>query len=234
MRRSATTGVLLAIVLALGPAAAPARAATLAVDRPCYRAGPPGGPNGQLVALRGDGFTPGAQVTLTLGGAALQPPLTADAAGAVAGSFRAPSLGADHFAAVRTLNASDGANQAAVPVVLRRLAAGFRPGELGSARQRVRFQVYGFGARLAELGRAPTAPIYQHVIDPSGRRRATFLLGRPSGPCGDLSTAPRPALPFRRLTAGLWRYVFTTRVRYSPRSDPRALVGLRMRLIFRR
>ncbi|HVE69320.1 MAG TPA: hypothetical protein VNB64_12135 [Solirubrobacteraceae bacterium] len=232
MRRSAITGALLALVLAA--AAAPAGAATLTVDRPCYRAGPPGGFNGQTVALTGSGFTPNSQVTLTLGGEALQPPLTSDGAGAVAGSFPAPSLAGRRFGATRTLSASDGANQAGVPVVLRRLAADFLPGDVGSPRQRVRFYVYGFGARLAELGRSTAQPVYQHVLDPAGRRRATFLLGRPRGPCGDLRTAPRSALPFRRLNAGLWRFVFTTRVRYSARSDPQAFVGLRLRLIFRR
>jgi hypothetical protein len=160
--------------------------------------------------------------------------LTADASGAVAGRFQAPSLAAGQFRSTRSLTARESAgNLAAAPVELRRLAADFLPSSGNPLRLRVRFFVYGFGPLLSARNLPVSQPVYEHVFDPAGRRRATFLVGRTSGPCGDLRTGVRRILPFRRVANGRWRFVFTTKVRYSARSVPVAAVGFIVRTVFR-
>ena len=233
MRRSRPIlAVLAASVAVLAPAGA-ARAAGLALDRGCYLAKQPGLPNGQRVAVRGDGFTPGAQVSFALSGTALGS-LTASPEGTVAGHFQAPGLGsATVFRGRRILTARDGTNQAATPVELRRLAADFIPSSGNPLSLRVRFYVYGFGPLLAALNRSTGQPVYEHVFDPAGRRRGTFFAGYTTGACADLRTTRRRILPFRPVTNGRWRFVFTTSARYSARSVPRASVGFIVRTVFR-
>jgi hypothetical protein len=229
MRRSATILVLTAALLA---AAAPAGAATLSLDHGCYLARQPALPNGQTIAVQGAGFAPGASVDFALGSTQLGA-LTADANGAVAGRFQAPSLAASQFRSTRTLTASDGTNQGTAAVELRRLAADFLPSAGNPLRLRVRFFVYGFGPVLTALNVPTRQPVYEHVLDPSGRRRATFLVGHAGGPCGDLRTTPRRILPFRTTRNGRWRFVFTTKLRYSARSTPAVSVGFIVRTVFR-
>ena len=231
MRRSAST--LAGLVLAAAASAPAAHAATLALDRGCYLAKQAGLPNGQTIGVRGDGYTPNAQVNFTLGTTAIGP-LTATPAGAVAGQFQAPALAGDtQFKATRTLTATDGTNQATVPVELRRLAADFLPSAGNPRSLRVRFYVYGFGPLLAVQGKSTGQPVYEHLFDPSGRRRATIAVGRTSGPCGDMRTTRRRILPFRTVRNGRWRFVFTTKRVYSRRSAPLAAVGFIVRTVFR-
>jgi hypothetical protein len=213
-------------------AAAPAPAATLNLDRGCYLARQPGLPNGQTIAVRGAGFTPGSEVRFALGATALGA-LTADPSGVVGGQFQAPALATTQFRSTRTLSATDGANQGATTVELRRLAADFLPSSGNPLRLRVRFFVYGFGPVLTARNLPTSQPVYEHVLDPAGRRRATFFAGRTSGPCGDLRTTVRRILPFRIVGNGRWRFVFTTKPIYSARSLPIASVGFIVRTIFR-
>jgi hypothetical protein len=231
MRRRACT--LVPLGLALAAFAAPAGAATLTFDRPCYLAKQPRLPNGQTINVRGEGFAPSQPVTFTLGSTSLGS-LNADAAGGVSGRFQPPSLdGRTQFWATPTLTANDGANQAAGPVELRSMAADFVPSN-GPPSMRVRFYVYGFGPLLATRGLPTAQRVYEHVLDPDGTLRATFAVGRTSGPCGDLVTARRRILPFRTVADGRWRFVFTTRRRYSARSQPAASVAFKIRTVFRR
>jgi hypothetical protein len=231
MRRRACT--LVPLGLALAAFAAPAGAATLTLDRPCYLAKQPRLPNGQTINVRGEGFAPGQPVNFTLGSTSLGT-LNADAAGSVSGHFQPPSLGGPtQFRAAPALTAGDGTNQAAVPVELRQMAADFLPAQ-GSPRMKVRFYVYGFGPLLAARGLPAAQPVYEHVIDPQGTLQATFAVGRTRGPCGDLVTARRRILPFRTVADGRWRFVFTTQRRYSARSQPAASVAFRIRTVFRR
>lgn len=231
MRRSAPTLAVLA--LALGASAPAAGAATLALDRGCYLTKQAGLPNGQAIGVRGEGYTPNAQVSFSLGSSSLGS-LTASPAGSVAGSFQAPALaGTTQFKARRTLTATDGTNQGTVAVELRRLAADFLPSVGNPRALRVRFYVYGFGPLLTVQGLSTSQPVYEHIFDPSGKRRATILVGRTSGPCGDMRTTKRRILPFRTVRNGAWRFVFTTKRRYSRRSSPAAGVGFFVRTIFR-
>ncbi|MDQ4040808.1 MAG: hypothetical protein M3141_03565 [Actinomycetota bacterium] len=230
MRRSAMTLVGLAL-LAAAPGAA--GAATLTLDHGCYLAKQPRLPSGQTIVVRAEGFAPDAPVTFRLGAT---PVLTvnADAAGAATGQFAAPSLGSPSvFRATRTLTASDGAVQASTALELRQLAADFLPSRGNPRTLRVRFYVYGFGPLLTALGRRTSQRVYEHVFDPRGRRRVTTLVGRTSGPCGDLRTTRRRILPFRRVRDGRWRFVFTTSPRYSRNSAPLASIGFIVTTVFR-
>jgi hypothetical protein len=227
MRRA----LLIAAVAALTAAAAPAAgAATLTLDRGCYLAAQTGLPNGQAIVVRGEGFAPFANVTFSISGRAIGN-TTANAAGAFATRFNAPGLAGGQFKATRTLAVSDGTNQATAVLNLRRLAADFLPSTGNPARLRVRFYVYGFGPLLTIQNLSTSQPVYEHVFDPRGRRRATYLVGRTSGDCGDLRTTRRRILPFPPMN-GRWRFVFTTKRRYSRNSTPAAAVGFIVRTVF--
>jgi hypothetical protein len=230
VRRSASTLVLLAALAAWAPAAG---AATLALDHGCYLSKQPALPNGQTIAVRGAGFTPGAQVSFTLGTASLGA-IAADAAGNVGGQFQPPSLGgAASFRDTRILTATDGTNQGTVPVLLRRVAADFLPAAGRPSTHRVNFYVYGFGPLLTAQRLSTDQPVYEHVFDPAGKLRATFLVGRTSGPCGDLKTTRRRILPFANPANGRWSFVFTTKPRYSRRAVPGAAIGYQVTTVFR-
>jgi len=231
MRRSAS--ILALLVLASAASASRAGAATLALDRGCYLAKQPGLPNGQTIGVRGEGFAPDTQVAFTLGDTAIGS-LTSTPSGAVAGQFQAPALaGGAQFRATPALTASDGTSQTAVPVELRRLAADFLPSSGNPRTLRVRFYVYGFGPLLEARRLSTSQPVFEHVFDPRGRRRATIAAGRTTGPCGDLRTTRRRILPFRTVANGRWRFVFTTSRRYSRRAAPLASVGFVVRTVFR-
>jgi hypothetical protein len=206
-----------------------ASAATLALDRGCYLARQPGFV-GQRVNLTGAGFNAGSVVAFQLAGSPLGT-ATADPTGGVTGAFNAPSVPGGAFKSTPTLLASDGTNQATIPLPLTRLAADFLPSRGNPRTLRVRFYVYGFGPLLTVLGRSTSQPVYEHVLRPNGRRKATFYVGRTGGPCGELRTARRRILPFR-LENGTWRFVFTTSPRYSRRSAPLASVGFVVRTVF--
>jgi hypothetical protein len=218
---------------ALAASAGPAVAASIFLDRGCYLSKQPRLPSGQAIAVRGDGFMPNAPVTFAIGGSPVLT-VTADPAGTAVGQFSAPSLGGPSvFRGTRTLTASDGTTRASVPVALRQLAADFLPSTGNPRTLRVRFYVYGFGPLLTALRRSTSQPVYEHVFDPSGRRRATIRIGRTSGPCGDLRTTRRRILPFRTVRDGRWRFVFTTKSRYSARSAPLASIGFIVSTVFR-
>lgn len=230
MRRSATTLLALGLLAVL---AAPGGAATLALDRGCYLAKQPRLPAGQAIAVRADGFAPNAPVTFSFEtGPVLR--LVADASGTAAGAFSAPAIGPTTvFRGTRTLTASDGTSQASALVHLRQIAADFLPSRGNPRTLRVRFYVYGFGPLLTALGRSTSQPVYEHIFDPSGKRRATILIGRTSGPCGDLRTTRRRILPFRTVRNGRWNFAFTTSSRYSRRAQPLASVGFLVTTVFR-
>jgi hypothetical protein len=227
VRLSASTLVLFAALAAGAPAA------TLTLDHGCYLSKQPALPNGQTIAVRGAGFAPSAPVSFTLGSTPLGF-IASDAAGNVAGQFQPPSLGGSTaFRDTRILTATDGTNQGAVPVLLRRVAADFLPANGRPQTHRVNFYVYGFGPLLAAQRLSTNQPVYEHVFDPAGKLRATFRVGRTSGPCGDLKTTRRRLLPFRNPANGRWSFVFDTKPRYSRRSIPSAGIGYQVTTVFR-
>jgi hypothetical protein len=227
MRRA----LLIAAAMALMATAAPAAgAATITLDRGCYLAAQTGLPNGQAIVVRGEGFAPNANVTFSISGRPIGTTM-ANVAGALATRFNAPGLTSGQFKATRTLTVSDGTNQAVAVLNLRRLAADFLPSGGNPATLRVRFYVFGFGPLLTIQGLSTGQPVYEHVFDPRGRRRATFLVGRTSGACGDMRTARRRILPFPPIN-GRWRFVFTTKRRYSRNAVPAAAVGFIVRTVF--
>jgi hypothetical protein len=228
MRRA----LLIAAAIAISAAAAPpAGAASLTLDRGCYLAAQTGLPNGQQIVVRGDGFAPNGNVTFLISGRAIGT-TTANAAGAFNTRFNAPGLSTGQFRSTRTLTVSDGANVATAPLNLRRLAADFLPSGGNPTTLRVRLYVYGFGPLLTIQNRSTRQPVYEHVFDPRGRRRATFFVGRTSGACGDMRTTRRRILPFAPIN-GRWRFVFTTSSRYRGNAVPAAAVGFIVRTVFR-
>src|SRR5688572_28698829 len=185
MWRGAMTLLAAGALAFLAPSAG---AATLTLDRGCYLAKQPRLPGGQAINVLAEGFAPHAPVTFSF---ASGPVLTvnADASGRAVGAFAAPSIGPPTvFEGTRTLTAADGTATASALVQLRQLAADFLPSSGNPRTLRVRFYVYGFGPLLTALGRSTSQPVYEHVLDPAGKRRATILVGRTSGPCGDLRT----------------------------------------------
>jgi hypothetical protein len=216
----------LLIVIALG-AAAPAHAATVGVDHPCYLARQPGLASGQAIQFSGGGFGPGATVTASLDGVAVASG-PASPTGDFAGTTAAPALPSNRFTGRSTLTLADGASSASTSFPITLLAADFSPSSGNPNTLRVRFRIYGFGPVLAALGRGTSARVYEHLFSPGGKRRATYFVGRTRGPCGSLVTARRRILPFFPLD-GRWRFVFTTSRRYSADAAPMAATGFRVR-----
>jgi hypothetical protein len=214
------------LAIALG-AAAPAQAATVAVDHPCYLARQPGLESGQAIQFAGGGFTPGSTVTASLDGAAVASG-PATPSGEFAGATPAPGLPRNRFTGRSTLTLSDGANAASTTFPVTLLAADFNPATGNPNTLKVRFRIYGFGPVLAALGRGTSARVYEHLFSPGGKRRASYFVGRTRGPCGSLVTARRRILPFFPLD-GRWRFVFTTSRRYNPSAAPLAATGFRVR-----
>jgi hypothetical protein len=226
-------------VLAIGLAAAgaaagasAAHAATLQVDHGCYLARQPGLPGGQLITFAGAGFAPNGTVTAQLDGAPFATG-TASAAGTVHGTVPAPALPARTFERRSTIAVGDGSSEASATFPVSRLAADLQPPTGPPATLRVRFHVYGFGPVLTAQGRSTSARVYEHVLAPNGRLRATYDAGRTTGPCGRVTTSRRRILPFAAPEDGRWRFVFTTRRRYRATDAPLAAVGFQVRTVFR-
>jgi hypothetical protein len=217
---------LLALAIALS-SAAPAHAATVAVDHPCYLARQPGLESGQAIGFAGSGLAPGSTVTASLDGVTVASG-PASPTGDFAGSAAAPALPRDRFTGRSTLTVGDGANVASIAFPVTLLAADFSPSSGNPNTLKVRFRIYGFGPVLAASGRGTSAPVYEHLFSPGGKRRATYFVGRTRGPCGSLVTARRRILPFFPLD-GRWRFVFTTSRRYSASAAPLAATGFRVR-----
>lgn len=231
MRPAHALRAAIALALMLGVvAAAPATAATITFDHPCYLA-KAGRFVGQRVRFLGAGFTPNAPVTGSLNGVALTSG-SASAEGTVSGSVTAPALGARVAEGSAALSLSDGTNTAATAFPEANLTADFTPSSGNPKTLRVRFAVFGFGPLLEAIGKPADAQVYEHVIDPQGTVRGTFRAGQPSGPCGTVRPSRRKILPFRA-TNGRWRYVFDTSRKYRKSSLPQAGVAFIVRTVFR-
>jgi hypothetical protein len=179
--------------------AAPARAASLATDAPCYIAGVP-------VAIHGTGFAAGQSIAVT----GLPTALTAlsDSTGAFGVQVaQAPGPADPMRPGVQTVtatatNVANPAETAATTFSVANYAfatdGGVKP---PSALRTWRFSGFMF---------APGAPIYGHFRH-HGRTWANFRFGVPQGPCGTLKRRA-PLIPSRHLAPGLW----TIQVDQSP------------------
>jgi hypothetical protein len=188
----------------------PAHGAVLNTDRHCYRAGEP-------VKLSGGPFSPSGAVDVSLDGAFLPSPFTANQTGTIAAHLTAPSPGEAAERPFR-LAASD-----------RR-----RPALSGSVTR----LVSKFGVKLQPSGGSPAARrriaargftaggiLYAHVV--RRRARRTLRIGPLAGACGSLNASKR--LLRRGSRAGRYTIQFDARRRYRRNTVPRATYEVRVR-----
>ena len=207
-------GGLASVPAALLLTAAPAGAATLNVDKPCYQEREP-------VSLSGGPFTPNGLVRVSRDGFVFPTPLLADGAGMVSGRLTAPVIDpADERRF--TLVAADGANPAltatATPLASK-LSVTVRP---GGGRPAVR-------RRIRARGFTEGGSLYAHIVRGSARRNVR--IGALSGSCGRLETRRRI---FRKKTKnGTYRVQFDTHRRFMRTTIPRVTFRVRIFTVFR-
>jgi hypothetical protein len=188
--------VLSALLLSVVSAEA-AYAAEVRTDEPCYREGA----DVQMTATR---FTPGSVFVALLDGVRLGGGLV-EQAGAVQATFPAPRLNGGSRERPHAVGVLDAAGLAAATTFrVARTSARVTPQPRDPRTARVRFDLYGMGP-----GRPAVTVAW---IAPRGRLRRTARLGRASGPCGRLRTAPRRLFPFAA-RPGTWRLRFRSRER---------------------
>ena len=195
--------------------AAPAQAATLTVDKPCYRAADPAGD----LVLVGSGFTPGGLVLLGSGDTTIGSAV-ADAKGNFRQKYQIPAppeTGKRAHEAQFSFFATDNMDQTLTSTVTFSTAnvfGDYSPDEsLHPESVRVRFSAFGFGVGLAAT--APRPPIYLHYVNPRGKLKRTVLLGIGAGVCGSIRRTPlRRLFPFRP-TRGKWTLQFDTHKLYT-------------------
>jgi hypothetical protein len=184
-------------------AAAPAGAATLAVNGACFL-------DSDTVTVTGSGFTPGAAVSYAFDGVTATSG-TADAAGNIASQIAAPVLPVDSLEHTYNLTGTDQANLANVgttQVTVTKLTASLSP-QRARPRRKIKFNVRGM---------PPGVTLYLHYVY-RGRSRGTVTLGKPSAPCGTLSVRRR-FFPFNNPHVGIWTFQFDDKRRYSSKTRP--------------
>ena len=184
-------------------AAAPAGAATIAVNGTCFL-------DSDTITVSGSGFAPGASVNYAFNGVT-QAAGTADAAGNVAQQVPAPVLPIDSVVSTYNLTATDQSNLANVgsaQVTVTKLTASLSP-QKARPRRKIKFNVRGM---------PPAVTVFLHYVF-HGRSRATITLGRPNAPCGTM-TKRRRFFPFDHPSVGIWTFQFDNKRRYSPGSRP--------------
>jgi hypothetical protein len=175
---------------------APASAATLGTDARCYL-------SGGAVGVAGQGFAPGAPVTVQRGAQSV--PVTADPSGAFVAEIGAPLLDPARAVVGRfAVTASDGAASARRRLRVTTFQAttkplATRPGQV------VTWRVAGF---------RPGARVWAHYVH-GGRQVRQALFGRMPRRCGVLRKRIRQ-LPIANPASGRWRIQLDMRKRYRP------------------
>jgi hypothetical protein len=222
-----------ALAAALAPGlvtAPPAQAAAIRLDSPCYLASQPGWPEGERVHVRGEGFAANRpDIEVSIGGNVIGV-TSSDELGRIAVGFDSPRVPGGGREGTFPLSFSDGSNTVTAPLHLSRFGADFVPSHGDPARTRFRISVFGFGPVFAAQRRSTRQPIYEHVLDPSGRLVATVRIGRTSGPCGALATRGRRLIP-GRTRRGTWRLVLDASRRYRRFTLPRATIPVVVRRV---
>ena len=183
--------------------AVPARAATIAVNGPCFVVG-------DSITASGGGFSPGAAVSYSFDGVGSGSG-AADGAGNVSTQLFAPPIDANAVVHTFNLTATDQnnlANVASVPVTVTKLTATIDPQRAKPARK-VRFSIRGL---------QPGRQVYLHYVL-HRRARATVALGKPSPPCGSL-VVRRRFFPMATPSVGTWYFQFDESRRYSSATRP--------------
>lgn len=193
-------------------AAGPAQAATLTVDRPCFRFSDPPAD----ITLKGSGYTPGALVLLssgngTIGNAIAKPD------GTISTKFPIPAppdKGRYAHEKSLTFKAVEGDNTGEVTFSSAEVFGDYNPGSGNPATLKVRFSAFGFG--IGTPAGQPMPTVFVHYVNPRGKLKQTISLGRGSGACGSIQkTSLRKLFPFK-LTRGKWTLQFDTRKNYTP------------------
>lgn len=216
-----------AVIAALS--AAPAQAATLAVEKPCYRATDP--PSD--LTLVGTGFTPSALVLLSSGNSTI-----GSAVAGADGSFRQkyqipspPQTGKHAHEEQFTFTATDNVDTtiaASVTFTTTDVFGDYNPGDGDPAKLKVRFSAFGFGAGLPSGVQPPI--VYVHYVTPKGKLKRTISIGRGTGACGTIrKTKLRKLFPFR-LVGGTWSLQFDTRKVYHRATSASPFLWDRLKL----
>ena len=198
----------LGAVVVAGVLSAPAGAATLAVDRSCYR-------EGSEAVATGSGFTPNARINFTLNGRDFtddENPPTSDSTGSLNAGF---SVGTPRRRKQRryVMVASDGTNSGQTAFTATRLDVTVQP-KRGNPGRRKRVRARGF-----DRGKV----LRFHVRGP---RRRNGKVGKIRGACGKLNKRKRI---FRATyPAGVYRVQFDQRKVFRRRSSPRVVFKVRI------
>ena len=199
---------LVAAALATLPAAA--NAATLTVDKSCYRPG-------LEARVAGTGYTPFAPVAFTLDGAPFgTEPLLADAAGNLQAQFTAgaPTGKEQKF----TLGASDGTNSAETSFTTTQLDVGVTP-KRGNPAKRKKVVARGW-----DRGKV----LRFHVRGP---RKRNGKVGKAKGPCGKLRRKVR--IFGATYPPGVYTVQFDQRKKYKKRANPSVIFNVQIFRVFR-
>jgi hypothetical protein len=204
------TGTLLAV--AALPAAAEAATWTQAPGR-CYVSAGSDPIQREVVEIGAEGFTPGAPVDVLLDGApadadgdGIPDAVSADPAGRVEGSLRAPYQAAGERQVTIALSQRDApANRVTAVSRVTALAVTLTPAEAAPSR-RVRFRGRGFLAQRS---------VWAHYVYRGKARRTVRLAQRPGGSCGTFSVRRRQ-IPVTRPSIGRWTLQVDQQRTYSP------------------
>jgi hypothetical protein len=204
------------LVLALGLAAclpAAARAATLETVAGCHF------PD-QDAQLRGTGFTPDSDVSVSSGGEVIAV-AHSDEKGAISTRLDVKPLPAGVGQAKVPVQASDpgGESAKATVYISRDHAALLTPRTSSNVNTwKAVFQVFGFGS----------GKLFLHYVKPSGELAKTVGLGALKGPCGTRKSRRTRVLPKRNPEQGGWKLQLDTRRRYSAATDKKAVLKVRV------
>jgi hypothetical protein len=183
---------------------AAANAATLKLDRLCYR-------TNQTVHIAASGYTPNGKVAFALDGKQWGLPLATDATGAFKGIVRAPSPLPDPTSVrMATLTATDQTDPtltATTPLQIVHTNVNVNPAVVTPGK-----------VTYSALGFTSGAKLYIHYIL-HGKLVVTKKLGKLTGPCSSLQKKVRMFM-FRPVKPGNYTLVFDTSRTYSPKFRP--------------
>jgi hypothetical protein len=214
-----------ALAIALAAPAAAGAAPVMVPLKPCYvTAATSAGPQSEGMAILASGFTPNANVELTIdgvtydGGSALQ----ANADGALPlGPIPAPFVAKGTRKFTLTLTEIENpANTVSTTAKSTALGVKLKPKEARPSR-RIRFKGSGFTERK---------PIWAHYVYKGELRKTVRMARRPRGDCGGFK-ARRRQIPVKRPGLGNWTIQFDQSRRFKdPEVEPLVFVRLAIRV----
>jgi hypothetical protein len=208
----------LGVVLA-ALAAAPASATpTLEPLNPCYIAATP--TQREFITVKGSGFTPLSIVDIFIDNIQQPEPAQANYDSTISGSaIQAPFVeeGQREFT-LRVTERANPLNTVTATSKVTLLSVEQRPARARTA-QRVRFRGRGF---------LKPGSVYAHYVF-AGKSRRTVRMGMPRGDCGTFSVKRRQ-FPFKKSPrVGEWTIWFDQEERYSPKTDVRVPLTIRVK-----